>query len=396
MSAALHGVVAGIPPRRLTIAHVVDRIDPSDGGPPTVVARVAAAQALAGHAVRIIARTPACDETTIHNAFGGVTGFDLVARRHLRRPVAPSAVGAMAGALADVDFVHVHGLWRPLLMRAVTHCLRRDLPYCITPHGMLSQWSLSQRTLKKSLALALYWRRALRHASFVQYLNASEAEDAGAVERSAYQRIIPNGVDPAELSPGPPLTDAPHLARGRPYVLFLARLHHSKGPDVLCEAFARFCAVNEDWDLVIAGPDFGYAADVARRIDTLGLAGRVRLAGPVYGADKIALLRGARVLCQPSRHEGFSMTILEALACGVPAVISEQCHFPELAAAGAGAVTPLDPDRIAAALLRYATDEAARCAAGRAGARLVAERYTWSAIATDMIDAYRDAIAAAP
>ena len=124
-----------------------------------------------------------------------------------------------------------------------------------------------------------------------------------------------------------------------------------------------------------------------------GLTDRVHLLGPISAAEKWDALAAATCFCLPSRQEGFSMAILEALAARVPVVISDACHFPEVADRGAGVVVPLDAGAIAAALDRVLTDADGRRAMGAAGRRLVEERYTWRRAAEISITAYADAIA---
>ena len=136
-----------------------------------------------------------------------------------------------------------------------------------------------------------------------------------------------------------------------PFVLFVGRLHEQKGVDLLLAAFEIVARRHPTVRLVIAGPDYG--------VTLPPLHPRVVRVGPVYGRDKPAALADATVFCLPSRHEGFSLAVLEALACGLPVVISTECHFPEVAAAGAGVVTPLDPASIADGLLRVLGDPAA-------------------------------------
>ena len=80
--------------------------------------------------------------------------------------------------------------------------------------------------------------------------------------------------------------------------------------------------------------------------------------------------------------------ILESLACGLPPVISEACHFPEVAQAGAGIVTPLDPPRIAAGIDRLLADPAQRQSMSAAAIALVHNRYTWQAVAAQTLQLY--------
>jgi glycosyltransferase involved in cell wall biosynthesis len=122
----------------------------------------------------------------------------------------------------------------------------------------------------------------------------------------------------------------------------------------------------------------------------------VHLVGPLYGDRKHAALRSAACFCLPSRQEGFSIAILEAMACRNPVVISDACHFPEVAEFGAGHVVALDPKELAAALRNVLEDPEARQRMGAAGFRLVQSRYTWPKIAERSVLAYQQVIARTP
>src|SRR5205814_797387 len=138
----------------------------------------------------------------------------------------------------------------------------------------------------------------------------------------------------------------------------------------------------------------GARADFERRVAAVGLGGRVHLVGPLSGRDKWAALAGAACFCLPSRQEGFSMAILEALACRVPVVVSEACHFPEVAESGAGEVVPLDAAAVAAALGRVLADPEAAGRMGAAGRLLVEGRFTWRRAAERSLETYERALSA--
>ena len=171
--------------------------------------------------------------------------------------------------------------------------------------------------------------------------------------------VIPNGVNLEEFEPPPDPAifrrQLPALG-DRPYILFLSRLHYKKGLDFLADAFRIVAATRADVQLVVAGPDDGAQTEFERRIAGAGLSDRVHVPGPIYGPEKLSAVAGAACFVLPSRQEGFSVAILEALACGTPAVVSEECHFPEVAEVEAGEVVPLDAVAVAAALNRVLAD----------------------------------------
>jgi len=378
------------------IVHFIESMDPEYGGPPAIVARLAAAQVRLNHDVTVLTTfdLPATG-AAIERVFANVPHFGSVRRRCVdARSVparfSPGAHRRMSAELNRADAVHIHAIWDPLLMRGMQHCRRSGIPLCVTPHGLLTRYSMRHKGWKKRLVLSLGWQRALNGASVLHCLTSDEGDDVRALGLTSPLVVLPNAVDLHELCAGDPgvrPTVLPDHAAQR-FILSLGRLHETKGLDLLCAAFTAVASARPDVDLVIAGPDFGYEGKLRRQIARLGLERRIHVIGPVFGAAKVSLLRAASCLCQPSRQEGFSMTILEALACSVPAVISTECHFPEVQTAGAGFVVPLDPGATAGALLNLLSDESARRAAGAAASNLVMARYTVDRMAARLVESY--------
>jgi glycosyltransferase involved in cell wall biosynthesis len=257
---------------------------------------------------------------------------------------------------------------------------------------MLEPWSLHQKRFKKKIALQLGYRRMLNEAALLHCGNADERRQLAALQLKPPSATIPNGIFLQEVEPLPEKgayrRQHPQLADAR-LILFLSRLHYQKGLDVLIEAFAKIAGEIPDAALVIAGPDDGAQADAVSQLARLGISHRVHLIGPVYGADKWAILRDCDCFCLPSRHEGFSMAVLEAMACEAPVVLTPGCHFPEAAEAGAAIETPLDAASIAAAISSILRDPASATHIGRKARELIASRYTWSQLASELVDEYR-------
>jgi len=174
-----------------------------------------------------------------------------------------------------------------------------------------------------------------------------------------------------------------------PYVLFLSRLHIKKGTDYLAEAFSLLARLRPGVRLVVVGPDGGAGVVMQRRLSEAGLSRRVYFMGPLYGRAKSEAIVDATVFCLPSRQEGLSIAVIEALSAGVPCVLTRACNFPEVEEAGAGYVVDSDASAIALALRKVVDDRAGWPRMSEAGRRLVLERFTWPTIARQAGDAYR-------
>jgi glycosyltransferase involved in cell wall biosynthesis len=249
---------------------------------------------------------------------------------------------------------------------------------------MLDPWSMAQKSVKKRIALALGYRRMLNRASAIHWLNNDEQTLAEPLGLHAGPVVVPNGLSLSDLDrPSAFVTSGDGTV---PTILFLGRLHMKKGLDILADAFAQLLRTNPA-QLVVAGPDGGAEKSFRARIRELGLDVSVSIVGPLYGAEKWAAIDRAACFCLPSRQEGFSMAILEALGRGVPAVVSDACHFPEVQTARAGFVVPLVAEAVAEGL-RNALADGARQRLGANGRALVAEKYLWDRIAARWIEIY--------
>ena len=381
----------------MNILHVISTIDPAMGGPQAVIMRLAAAQCALGHCVHVLSYGGAEVEGRAFRAAAGIPHVDTI-RWHLlpspgrmERLLGLEASRRLDRLLPAMDVLHLHGVWEPILLKAASMARTIQLPYCVTPHGMLDRWSMQQKALKKRLALRLGYRAMLDRAKFIQALNADEASLMQPLALRSPTAIIPNGIFLEELDRLPASGEFRRIRQmpeDRRYILFLSRLHRKKGLDVLAQAFREVAAAIPDVDLVVAGPDDGAGEDFLAQVRNLGIADRVFTPGPLYGMDKLRALADASCFCLPSRQEGFSIAITEALGCGLPVVISDACHFPEVGSVGAGVVVPLDPMAIAAALGKVLSSPEAAKVMGENGRKLVCDNYTWPRVAQMTVEHY--------
>ena len=169
----------------------------------------------------------------------------------------------------------------------------------------------------------------------------------------------------------------PELA-GKFVLLFFSRVHVKKGLDLLAEALSQVAPVFPELHLVIAGNDDGALSPFCDRMAELGLTRRMTYLGHVAGGRARQVWAAADAFILPSYSEGFSMAILEAMACRLPCLITTSCHFPEAAAAAGGRRRQ---PRLRCGYPRVAratgTDERRAHRLGQNGRQLVEAHYTW-------------------
>jgi glycosyltransferase involved in cell wall biosynthesis len=251
--------------------------------------------------------------------------------------------------LARFEGVVIHGLWQYHSYGAY-RVIRSQLPYVVFPHGMLDPY-FKRAYPWKHVKKQMYWLareyRVLRDARAVCFTTPIERDAAVAT-------MGPRRWNPVVVSFGTslPVGDAaaqramfleryPCL-RGRRFFLFLSRIHRKKGCALLLQAFARIVAAHPDWDLVMAGPDEdGLRPQLEAQAKALGIDRRVHWTGMLMGDLKWGALRAAEAFVLPSHQENFGVAVVEALACGLPVLISDKVNiWPDIVQDAAGIVHP--------------------------------------------------------
>jgi glycosyltransferase involved in cell wall biosynthesis len=250
---------------------------------------------------------------------------------------------------SQYDVAVVNGIWQFHSFGTWLALRNSSTPYVVFTHGMLDPW-FKKRHPMKHLKKWMYWPwadyRVLRDARAVLF--TSEEERASARSSFCLYRCNEIIVGYGTVEPkGDPQLDLqvffdryPEL-RGKRLALFVGRIHPKKGCDLVIEAFAKVLTRHSDWHLVIAGPDqVGWQKELNYRIAQLSLASRITWTGMVSGAMKRGAFRAAEVFVLPSHQENFGVAVAEALAFGLPALISNKVNtWREIVDDGAGLVS---------------------------------------------------------
>ena len=324
---------------------MVQTLDVRTGGVARAVILLSEALAKAGHDVEIVTLDSPSSAPTgatslnVHALGTGAAGYGY----------APKLALWLRLNRERFDAVIVNGLWQYPGLAAWRAFGGSSTPYYVFPHGMLDPWFKRSYPLKH-LKKWLYWPwaeyRILRDARGVIF--TSEEERLAARESfwlyRCREQVTALGME------APPVGSVdeffarwPEL-RGKRIVLFLGRMHPKKGCDMLIDAFAHTRRNDQDTVLVLAGPDqAGWADELCQRASRHGIADRVTFTGMLEGSMKWAAFRAAEVFALPSHQENFGLAVAEALACGVPVLISNRVNiWREVQKDRAGLIEPDD------------------------------------------------------
>jgi len=356
----------------MKILQVIPVFSPSFGGPVTVVRSLS--KELAKRHEVVVYTTAALDlRHDFEPKEEKVNGYKIQYFPRALKPLCYSylfgqlniswdMMEAVKHGIRRFDIVHLHS-WQQFPDIIVHHYAGKyNVPYVIQTHGSIPRIG---KKFRKLLYDSTFGCRVLDKASKVIALSRVEAEQYRAMgvpeEKIA---IIPNGIDLSEYAELPPkraFKKKFNIPEDKKIILYLGRIHKTKGIDLLVKAYARL--KNEmnfkNAVLVIAGPDDGYLNDVKALANSLGVYNSVIFTGFISSEDKLKALVDAEVFVTPSFY-GFPMTFLEACAVGTPLVTTSLGDTLEWIDGNVGYVAQPTPSDLAEAIYRIISDDELR------------------------------------
>jgi glycosyltransferase involved in cell wall biosynthesis len=373
--------------------HVIASANPKGGGPIEGLRRLNTALDGLDHTIEVLSLdapgspflaelTPLC----VHAIGSGKPGYGYT----------PNLKPWLEAHAGEYDAVFIRGLWQYSSYGTWQVMSHKKTPYFVFPHGMLDPWFKRTYPLKH-LKKSLYWPwadyRVLRDARAVLFT----CEDEKLLARESFKLYRCNEVvvryGTSAPSGNPEAQRALFLKRypeltGKRLVLYLSRIHEKKGCDLLIDAFAACASQTPDLRLVMAGPDqTGLQATLEEQAKRLGVADRITWTGMLSGDLKYGAIHASEVFALPSHQENFGIAVAEALACGLPVLISDKVNiWREIEADGAGLVGPDTAEGTRSTLAKWLVlsagerqtmrERAARCFADRFDIRRSAEQLT--------------------
>lgn len=367
----------------MRVCHIVPSLEERHGGPSKSVRALANAGAVLGSQVELL--------TTLEPGEPPIVAGADAAALHIFPREAPLALCRSRGLAAHLaanpaEVIHHHSLWLLTLRYAREAARRQHAPLVVSPRGMLSGWAYRHRRGRKWFAQHFVHPGALEQAA--GWHATSEEESADIRARGFRQPICvsPNGV---------PLPDDASLAaaraawhelcpatRTRPVALFYSRFHRKKRLRELIDLWVA--APRGDWFLLIVGVGEDYTADeLTAAVAAAGAAERVAV---FDGANRPPPYAVASLFVLPSHSENFGLVIAEALAAGVPALVTDTTPWSRLAGNGCGWCVSWEDYGPALEIART-TPHAELRAMGRRGREWAAREFSW-ARAASLLDAF--------
>jgi glycosyltransferase involved in cell wall biosynthesis len=367
-------------------------MSPTDGGP--TAALVAMTDALLGAGVAVTIATTlshpsrAGRRERIAEQFPAEARLEIFPDWPLVRPVcfSPRMFVWINQHARDFDVVHIHSLfnWQSLIVPTICH--ERGVPFVVRPLGTLDSWSRAQKSWKKRPYFAFVEERNLRRAARVHVTSDAERQSLAELGFGAKTRCIPLGI---EL---PALRRNTRGVNGGLRVLFLSRIHPKKNLPLLLRAIAEPHVFAHPPTLTVVGDGApGYLREMHELVRILDLEQRVRFTGFLTGDEKDRAYEDSDVFVLPSFQENFGVSVAEAMARGLPVVISAEVALAQfVVATGAGkVVTDMSPVHFARALATY-EDPGAWRAASAAARALVAAEFSTRATADGLVTMYEE------
>ncbi|NEQ53321.1 MAG: glycosyltransferase [Leptolyngbya sp. SIO3F4] len=298
--------------------------------------------------------------------------------------------------LNNYDLVHTNAIFSYPALPAYVLCNIYKIPYVVTPHGMLEPWALTYKSWKKRFIFEFFEKPALQKAFAIHALAIPESQGIQKLDLNTSIAVIPNGIKKEDFikleNPDFFYTNYYEL-KDKKIILFLGRIDPKKGLDLLAEAFSSVHIRFPETHLVIAGPDnIGFLSNAKSYFKANSCLEAVTFTGMLSGRMKYAVLAAADIYVAPSYSEGFSISVLEGMASGLPCVITTGCNFPEAKTHGIAYVVETQAKAIADALKDCISKPKESELMGQKAREFILNHYIWKSIAEQMTALYQNAI----
>jgi len=306
---------------------------------------------------------------------------------------------ALKENLNNFDLVYISAIWNYPTAIAAHYCRKYKKPYIIAPRGIFYPYTFNKKNWKKWPYYQLITKRDLEKASAIHYTTIDEFEEGHSFLgiKNNHIFIVPNGISLSEFDNLPPkenLKNKYPILKDKKVILFLSRLDWKKGLDILAKAYGLLSKKRDDVYLVVVGdgPE-KFKNQVKNWFKNEGVFERTLFTGMFTGREKLEAYTGSDIFVLPSYSESFGMVVIEAMACGLPTIISDGVGlYQEINSSRSGLVVPCDSVKLAEAMNNLLNDAALRQNIKENAKKLVKEKFDIDKVADEMLKEYKKLI----
>jgi glycosyltransferase involved in cell wall biosynthesis len=336
------------------------------------------------------------DSTFIKDCKAQIFSFKRVGLQKLG--YSPDLCQYIKDHICSFDIVHLQGIWDYSLIFCAKIAFKNAIPYVFSPHGMLDTWSLNQNRYFK-----IIWTKIWRLKYFIENANAlilSTNNEVKEVKKNFSIKnyyVVANGIEPKNFAFDKKksrellLSHFPDIETTNTIFAFFARIHPKKNPFELLKAFHNLLQTNHKATLLFLGisDDKVLEKKLRNYILSNNISKNIHFSNLV-GKEALTALAGSDFFVLPSLQEGFSIAILEALACKIPVVVSEKCNFDSIEEYNAGYFTGTEEKDIKETLLKCIRMDEDNYLKMSDSALKLSSDYSWEAIVQKLIFSYND------
>ena len=292
------------------------------------------------------------------------------------------------------DIVYILSVWNYPVIMAASICRRFHKPYIISPRGLLYPETFRKKMIKKRFYYNLLAKKNIKEAAAVHYTSCDEAEKChSSLGLKNKFIVVPNGINLSEFSNLPDKDEFRlryPVLKNKKIILFLGRISWKKGLDILIKAFNALSKKRDGLHLVITGgDDEDYKKKVMGWVDKFGLQDKVIFTGILNDREKLAAYSGSDIFVLPSYSENFGMTVVEAMVCGLPVVISDKVGLCRVVKdKNSGIIVEANAESVYNGIKKLLEDEGLGKEIAENAKLLVKEYYDIDKVADKMVAAY--------
>lgn len=357
----------------MNVCHVISSISLISGGPSKSVCELALEQARKNASIQIIS----LKTEKLYFAQNPHPNLNLVLteKKHFKA----SLKNVVENQKPDI--LHGHGLWLMEGHYMASIARNMNIPYIISPRGMLEPWALNYKKWKKQLALWFYQEKDLKKASCIHATSSIEAKNIRKLGFNNPTAIIPNPIEIKEKVVKQK-TEKKRLA-------FIGRLHEIKNIESLLIAWKNI-SNKQGWELILVGDGKkNYVQSLKTLIFKLQLQD-VKFTGFLVGEEKEQIMQTIDIVILPSFSENFGMVVGEALQQEIPVIASTGTPWEDLNIYQCGWWVNNDINTLTQTIQQaISLSDEERMTMGQRGRKLIEEKYSINIVAQQMLELYK-------